>query len=195
MSSPPRPSELPSRGRPPARASRHRRARRPAGPASGRGRGRCERCSSSLELREEPQVLREQEDWRVARVHYTLAPPSGRVMLSKHTSCILSVAASLATLLCTTLAQCSGPECCTAEEVARHQCTGPCYNIAGEPQPCLAAESTCTQCMAGVAPAIPAGQNFQMSCTGTPSDTPVSFASTRGRAPQRWLSLTALRLN
>ena len=117
-------------------------------------------------------------------------------------------------LLGAALAQCSGPECCTAEEVRlfaprtarvpayrvwcelrsflvrfsstqvrRHQCNGPCYDIAGEEQPCLAADSTCTQCMNGLTPPIPLGQNLQMSCTGTPSDTPVSrFVTTARRA-------------
>lgn len=59
-------------------------------------------------------------------------------------------------------------------QVLRHMCSGTCYNIAGEEQPCLAADSTCTECLNGLTPPIPIGQNFHMSCTGTPNDTPVS---------------------
>lgn len=73
------------------------------------------------------------------------------------------------------LAQCFGPECCTAAEVLQHQSTGPCHNIAGEVQPCLTSDSNCTECMNGLTPPIPPGQNFQMSCTGTPSELPVNF--------------------
>lgn len=87
------------------------------------------------------------------------------------THAVVSVAL-IAALLSTALAQCSGPECCTIEEVLRHMCTGTCYNIAGEEQPCLAVDGSCTQCMSGLTPPIPPGQNFQMSCTGSTAETP-----------------------
>lgn len=85
---------------------------------------------------------------------------------------VFAAAATLAALLSPAAAQCTGVECCTAEEALRHQCTE-CYDPTGNSERCIVEAGDCSTCFAGLSPPIPAGQNFQMSCTGTPDPAPV----------------------
>jgi hypothetical protein len=91
---------------------------------------------------------------------------------------VFAAAATLAALLSPAAAQCIGVECCTAEEVLRHQCTGSCYNpLTGVEERCLTEDSTCSECLAALTPPITIGYNTAATCSGTPTATPVRSLS------------------